>query len=182
MTTPLKIIISGGPSTGKSTILQILQQNGYKCFDEVAREVIKNQLAINSNLVPWLELEKYSNLVFEKLIEQAAEADRFELSFLDRSAVDVIAYLKHGGCPIPEHMDLNKYNLGYCKTVFFTPFWSEIYKQDSERKELVEDAKLLSECLYNTYIEKGFTVVEVPKVEPIERVRFIQNCLANMSI
>ena len=38
---PKKVLLIGGPSTGKSTLLKELQNLGYPCLEEVSREVIK---------------------------------------------------------------------------------------------------------------------------------------------
>ena len=35
-----RIVISGGPSSGKTTIINELKRAGHYCFDEVSRELI----------------------------------------------------------------------------------------------------------------------------------------------
>ena len=35
-----KIVITGGPSTGKSTLIKELTKQNYTCFEEISREVI----------------------------------------------------------------------------------------------------------------------------------------------
>ena len=42
-----KIVLIGGPSTGKTTILKALKEKGFHCFEEVSREITSN-LAKNS--------------------------------------------------------------------------------------------------------------------------------------
>ena len=37
----MKIVISGGPGTGKSSIIDELSKKGYKIFEESSREIIK---------------------------------------------------------------------------------------------------------------------------------------------
>ena len=36
-----RIIITGGPSSGKTSIIDALKDEGYSCFDEVSREIIQ---------------------------------------------------------------------------------------------------------------------------------------------
>jgi len=36
-----KIVITGGPSTGKSTVVDELKNRNFNCFDEVSRDIIK---------------------------------------------------------------------------------------------------------------------------------------------
>ena len=38
----MKIVISGGPGTGKSTMINELSRKGYNVFEETSREIIKH--------------------------------------------------------------------------------------------------------------------------------------------
>ena len=38
-----RFIITGGPATGKSSIVKYFQQIGHSCFEEVSREIIQEQ-------------------------------------------------------------------------------------------------------------------------------------------
>ncbi|PTM01424.1 MAG: ATPase, partial [Candidatus Arcticimaribacter sp.] len=35
--TPYKIVISGGPGSGKTTLINLLKERGYICFEEISR-------------------------------------------------------------------------------------------------------------------------------------------------
>ena len=37
-----KIVISGGPGSGKTTLVNLLRRNGYVCVDEFSRTLIEN--------------------------------------------------------------------------------------------------------------------------------------------
>ena len=58
-----RIIITGAPCTGKTTILQTLAKMGYSTFDEVAREVIKQELHKGSDVLPWQNINAFSKAV-----------------------------------------------------------------------------------------------------------------------
>ena len=34
-----KVVITGGPGTGKTSIINHLKENGYLCYDEISREI-----------------------------------------------------------------------------------------------------------------------------------------------
>ena len=55
-----RIIITGGPGFGKTTILNHLQNAGFNTFEEVARIVIKEELEIGSDVLPWKNLDAFS--------------------------------------------------------------------------------------------------------------------------
>ena len=38
-----RFIITGAPSTGKSSLINELSNMGYECFNEVSRSIIKNE-------------------------------------------------------------------------------------------------------------------------------------------
>ena len=181
MKTALKIVITGGPGTGKSSLLDLLRQKGYRCENEVAREVIRDQLLINGNLVPWADLLGYSKLVFNRIAQVTKEADQFSVTIFDRSAVDVIAYLRHGEIPVPEYMMEAVQKLGYHKTVFFAPFWPQIYLNDAERKENAQLAEEISDALNETYRLLGFEVCQLEKVSAQTRANFIEQYVENLA-
>ena len=44
-----KIVISGGPGSGKSTLVGLLRRKGYKCVDEFSRTLIENAQKMGEN-------------------------------------------------------------------------------------------------------------------------------------
>ena len=36
---PIKVVIAGGPGTGKTSIINHLKERGFLCFDEISRQV-----------------------------------------------------------------------------------------------------------------------------------------------
>ena len=70
---PLKttrIAITGSPATGKTTLSLALEQHGYPVFHEQAREIIQNSLDEESDLVPWIDLLGFTQLVWDLRNEQ----------------------------------------------------------------------------------------------------------------
>ncbi len=37
-----KIVISGGPGSGKTTLIDLLNKNGFHCIEELSRGIIQN--------------------------------------------------------------------------------------------------------------------------------------------
>ncbi|MEC8603034.1 MAG: AAA family ATPase, partial [Bacteroidota bacterium] len=63
--------------------------------------------------------------------------------------------------------------LSYNKMVFFMPFWSQIYQNDNERIETKNQAIKIENQLRIVYLEFGFELVEVPKLNIFDRANFI---------
>jgi predicted ATPase len=52
--------------------------------------------------------------------------------------------------------------------------WPEIFEQDAERKQTVEEAGRTYESMVTTYNEQGYELVELPRACVAERVRFVR--------
>jgi predicted ATPase len=44
MTNPNLYVVTGGPGTGKTTVLRELERKGFPCVPEVARQLIQEQM------------------------------------------------------------------------------------------------------------------------------------------
>jgi len=178
MNTTKRVIITGGPGTGKSTIIDLMEEKGYSCHREVSRDVIKEQLAKGSDQLPWDNVSGFSNLVFDGQTSQYRSATEGQINFYDRGIIDVIAYLKKDNLPADALEDLAKH-YPYHSKVFLTPPWEEIYAMDEERREDFATMNLIHQQLIDVYTSFGYEVIEVPKSASHDRVQFI---LAHLGI
>ena len=171
MHTIKRIVLSGGPATGKTSLINQLAEKGYTCLPEVSREIIRAELALESDVLPWADLHAFSERVIAGRIEQYHAAKG--VSFFDRSIIDSLAYMKKDGLPIPESWKSSAQNLQYFPVVFITPPWEEIFHNDNERRESWQQLLHINEYLISAYKEYDYEVVEVPKLPIEERARFI---------
>jgi predicted ATPase len=165
-------VITGGPASGKTTLLNGLRKRGFKCFDEIARQIIDEQLKIKGDLVPWINLDKFNVHVLERMVNQHAKVTE-ELHFFDRGLPDNIAYMRLGNLPVGKDFHETAKNLRYNKKVFFLEPWKEIFVNDAARKEPFEFALKISEHIKNAYVDFGYEVIVVPKGTVEERVEFV---------
>lgn len=172
MDNTLRVVITGGPGTGKSTILTELENLGFPIHREVSRAVIKEELNRNSDLLPWRNLPAFSEKVFKGQTGQWHEAEAGKTNFYDRGIIDVIAYLKKDLLPHDALAEL-VHHYPYHQSVFLTPPWPEIYAQDTERREDLRTMQAIHDALFNTYREFDYKVFEVPKTGPRERMNFV---------
>ena len=168
-----RIIITGGPGFGKTSVISALENRGFHCFHEFSRSLIKEQLTLGGDILPWKNLEKFSEIVFQNRLMQYQNAPENLLSFYDRGIPDVIAYLeKDKIIPQQNYINALKENL-YHRTVFITPPWKEIYINDTERKENFDDSIVAHEHILNKYISLGYNLIELPRQSIEDRVEFI---------
>ena len=63
------VVFTGGPGNGKTILLKELKSVGLRCVDEIARQVIKEQVKIKRDALPWKNKELYKEIVLDKSIE-----------------------------------------------------------------------------------------------------------------
>lgn len=173
------VVLIGGPSSGKTTLIEALKAKGHTCYPEISREVIKEaqeqgieQLFLENPLL-------FSELLLEGRKKQflSAQNETASVVFLDRGIPDVLAYMNYIGDSYPAFFDQACKNHLY-SAIFVLPPWKEIYISDAERYENYEQAVLIHEHLMETYEKYGYSIVEVPKDTVENRVDFIINNLS----
>ena len=169
-----KIVIIGGPGTGKSTVINELIKRNYTCFEEISRQVT---LDARKRGIEQLFLKKpllFSKLLLEGRVKQYIEAEesKSEMVFFDRGIPDVHAYMNYISIDYPDYY-IEKSNLHKYDYIFLMPPWEEIYISDNERYESFEQALAIHNHLERTYKEIGYDIIEVPTGTVQERTDFI---------
>ncbi|TDE18342.1 AAA family ATPase [Dyadobacter psychrotolerans] len=168
------IIITGGPGSGKSTLIEALQTRGFLCKQEVSRQLIREQVALATGCVPWQDLDCFANLALNKMITDYNSAGiKDEIVFFDRGIPDVIAYLKAGGLQVEQRFYDAAKIFPYSKEVFITPPWKEIYVNDDERWQTFEEACILHDTLIAAYENLGYNIKFIPCTSVTKRVEYI---------
>jgi len=163
-----KYVLTGGPSCGKTTLLDALEVRGYNILKEVARGVLKEREDKPLNYNEHLTRQK---LIFGLQVEQEKNLEG-EVAFLDRGIIDNFAYQVHLLCGIiPEYAELAKKHPMYDQVFVLDrlPFENDglrIEKDDSEAQEL-------HDSIIHFYQSFGYSPVFVPVMGIEARVDFI---------
>ncbi|MGG8497652.1 AAA family ATPase [Tenacibaculum sp. TC6] len=173
-----KIVLIGGPGTGKSSVLREFIRRGYECMPEISREVT---LKAQEDGVDQLFLEKpllFSQMLLEGREQQFLHAtlSKKEVIFFDRGIPDVHAYMNYLGTEYPDLYIKKSAKYLYDKVFMLAP-WKKIYKQDNERYETFEQAIELDKFLRAAYQEIGYKIIDVPFGTIAERCDFILQSL-----
>ncbi|MEV5574785.1 AAA family ATPase [Spirillospora sp. NPDC052269] len=177
MTTPETarfIVVTGGPGSGKSTLIDALQREGFARSHEAGRGVIQDQVAIGGRALPWDDVDLFAELMLGwELRSYRDMSARTEPVFFDRGIPDIVGYLRLEGRPVPAHVHKAAEAFRYHPRVFIAPPWPEIYEQDAERKQSHAEAERTYESMVATYTKYGYDLLELPRAPVEARVRFV---------
>jgi len=170
-----RYVITGGPGSGKSTLVEGLEKAGYTCSAEISREMIKAEVAKGSDCLPWLDISCFSDKVLARMTSAWELSSANALTFFDRGIPDVIAYLRIARLPVPSTYLDELLRHPYANQVFILPPWEAIYVNDAERWQSFEESASIYEAIRQTYTGFGFELIDVPKIAEADRVAFVLN-------
>lgn len=182
---PKRIVITGAPGTGKTSLVDLLQETGYYCFPEIIREFTSEEIkngdpaTFSSNPIVFAnDSLDFNRRLIEGRVSQYLQSGQLgkEIVFFDRGLPDVLAYMdffdQDYGEEFTNTISEHKYD-----QVFILPPWLDIYKGDDGRYESFEEAEHLHRHLYDTYEAFGYDPVIVPKGPVSNRLEFLLNQL-----
>ncbi|NBE51229.1 AAA family ATPase [Streptomyces boluensis] len=174
------VVLTGGPGSGKTTLIDALERSGLARTEEAGRAVIRDQLAVGGRALPWEDRERFAELMLDRELRSYHEARAAPGAgpvLFDRGLPDLVGYLRLEGIPLPARVHTAAGELRYHRTVFIAPPWPAIYAQDAERKQSYEVAVRTYEVMAEVYPEYGYELVELERVPVAERVAFVRSCL-----
>jgi predicted ATPase len=167
-------VITGGPGSGKTALIEALRSRGYDSTVEAGRAIIQDQVAIDGRALPWRDPLLFAELMLSMDMQSYRLAEQsVGPVFFDRGIPDVLGYLRLMHIPAPEHMRNAATVFPYNHVVFVAPPWREIFRQDQERKQDFDEAIRTYEALVSVYKALRYELVEIPCLPQDDRVSFI---------
>jgi len=167
-----RIVLTGAPATGKTTLSLELERKGHTVFHEQAREIIAKSLSTGSDILPWKNLNGFTEVVWRLRNDQFHNASLKTINFYDRTIIDSYAYLLKGNVPTTDAQRSDLEQMRFDK-IFILPVWPKIHSLDKERMETLEDCYEVDHYMRKAYEELGYELVEVPIGTVEERISFI---------
>ena len=164
-------VITGGPSSGKTTTIDLLKGRGYKTTIEHARHYIDTQ-RVTGETVEEIRSNQlaFQRGVFDMQIEQEKALLPDDVVFLDRAIPDALAYYRFLNLPEDPKLTDAMRQVSYKKVFIMDPL---PLAKDYARTEDSPAQKHIHELLTEVYESMPFPVVHVPVLPPEERVDFI---------
>lgn len=159
--TPNWYVITGGPSSGKTTVINELAKLGYLTVPEAARVLIDKKIRKNE--------AEFQRKVLEIKIEIEKKLPKNKIIFLDRAIPDSIAYYQICGLNPKEVIKVCE--KGRYKKIFFLEQLP--MEKDYARIENAETIRKLNKLLKEEYENLGYKVINIPAMSTKERIQKI---------
>jgi predicted ATPase len=165
-------VITGGPSSGKTTLIKELSKLGYITCPEIARILIDKGIKNGKSVkeIRGDEIE-FQRKVLKMKLEKEKKMPKNQVVFFDRAIPDSIAYYQICGLGTKEVLKFcleKKYRI-----IFFLeqlPF-----DQDYARIEDRKTIEKLNHFLKESYKNLGYKLIEIPAMSVKERLKKILN-------
>lgn len=167
-------VITGGPGSGKTTLIDALAGEGVRHMPEAGRAIIQDQLDIGGTALPWADRAAFATLMLAWEMRSYREAlNASGPVIFDRGIPDVIGYLRLCGLPVPATALRAAEQRRYASRVFIAPPWTAIFGQDAERKQTLAEAEATYHAMVDAYSGLGYELVELPLAPVAERAKFV---------
>ena len=164
-------VITGGPSSGKTTTIELLRGRGFHVTNEQASDIISEELAKGRTLLEvradgdWFQQE-----ILTRQLEDEATLKVDETVFLDRGVPDGLGYERYLKLTPNPALHLASQQARYRKVFLLECLPVKI---DWNRHEDAQVQQEIHDAIRATYLELGFDLIDVPALSPEERVEFI---------
>lgn len=165
-------VITGGPCSGKTTLIENLEKMGYSVMHEVARSLFESELRSGKTK----DMVRSDDKAFQKkLLRMKIEAERNipeeKIVFLDTAIPDSIPYFIISGINFDERT-MKIFKKKPYKKIFLLeqlPF----QKEDNVRIEDNQLCARINRLIYETYSSLGYEIINIPILTLEERTRLI---------
>ncbi len=172
-------VVTGGPGSGKSSLIEALARRGMPHMPEAGRAIIKDQVRIGGDALPWADRSAFARLMLCWELRSHHEASALPGPVLmDRGVPDVIGYLTLCGLAVPASCEAAARLLRYNRRVFIAPYWEAIFAQDEERRQDRAEAEATGRVMAQTYARLGYDLVDLPLASVEDRADFVLECLS----
>lgn len=163
-------VITGGPSSGKTTLINHLDALGYQTAPEVARELINrllnNQYSLEEIRQNTLSLQR---AILATALKRERRLQKNALIFFDRGTPDSLGYFRYYQINADKIAPVCKKNR-YKKLFYCHPLPLE---HDMVRVEDNVSAPIIGTFIYEAYQSLGYELIELPAVSIAQRLAII---------
>ncbi|MFN2159498.1 MAG: AAA family ATPase [Anaerolineales bacterium] len=167
-------VITGASCSGKTTLINLIENNGFKTIPEVARQYFEGELARGHKLEAIRSDRAALTIqIYHRWAKSLSEFCPDEFLFFDRGLPDAFAFFRYAGMD-PNEILLDCLNYRYASVFMLDRL---PYLKDGVRAGDDQYAEYLDEWIYCDYRSLGYEVVRVPVLPPEERLALVLTSL-----
>ncbi len=173
----LGVVLTGGPCSGKTTLVNELEACGHRVVREAARDIIESTAELPDPVAFQREVFRVQ---MARESEALASPSPSGAVFFDRSIADGLAYLRIRGLePLPEIERAWKDRRASYDVVFVLALHPD-YPPATYRRESLAEAIAVHDAILDVYRERHPRVVELPWAPVDARREKIDTFLAQL--
>jgi predicted ATPase len=171
------VVITGAPSSGKTSVINELSRRGHKIMPEVARELIEACIAHGHTVEEIRSDDQKLRALQEKILQvqviEESKRDPAVRFFLDRGMGDSITYSRRAGLDVRDMEKLARHKRYYAVFLFDRlPVVRDNVRAENNREAVAIDTQLEKD-----YRTLGYDVQRVPVMPVEQRADFILEAL-----
>jgi len=171
-----KILITGGPETGKTELIKGLENQGFNCEKEISREITENEQKKGVEQSFLKDPIEFSKRLMVLRSNQYRKIQNANFTFFDRGVHEIIAYLNFIKIKYDNFFIEKAKEIVYDK-IFILPPWKEIYINDTQRYESFDQCKQIHNEIVNIYKEFEIEIIMLEKDSVNQRISYILELL-----
>ena len=172
---PRHAVLTGAPGAGKTTLLGAAAAAGYRTSPEVARRLLQSPGGMALRISDPLSFAEAMAEAHAREFELHADAPGTVI--FDRGLPDVVGFLDVSGLVVPKSVERACRTLRYAGPVLRAPAWADIYVQDAERIQTLDEAVASDQAVTAAWQRYGYDVEDLPLAGVAERLAFLERQL-----
>jgi predicted ATPase len=169
-------VLTGAACCGKTTLIDMLSNTGYKTIPEGARQYFDNQMAKGKTIQ---EIRKddmaLQREIFAMQLRLESMYQATEITFLDRACPDSLTFFRVFGMN-PNEILPECFHHRYENVFILDRLTLQRNKTLGPEDNLTSE--FLNDWLFRDYSKIGYNVMRVPVLSPQERMAFILNTIS----
>lgn len=183
----MKIVISGGPGSGKTTLIQALASRGYRTVQEAAIQVIEDlngRYGVEGQKA-WRKENRseFQVMIAEKQseLEGLVREHSAEMAFLDRGRLDSIAYCRFHGNEVHPAVGSIADGHNYDGVVVLRTLSTFSSRRATGRMSSYEDSIQIGDHIEQVYREAGYPILTIPELSVADRLERVLEFAKNLA-
>ncbi|MFN2186579.1 MAG: AAA family ATPase [Anaerolineae bacterium] len=172
-------VITGGTCCGKTTLIDLLAEQGFQTVPETGRQVIEREVAKGRTVEEvFRDGATCARMIMDLQLRTEQRLRATDLLFLDRALPGCLPFYRHFG------LDESKVLAECFHHRYASVFILDLLPLELDGARIQDEAYtvLLDEALVRCYGALGYDVVRVPVLRPQERLEFILERLSKRGL